>query len=347
MMEYWNTGNSIIPSFHLFYYIYTMAAETKWFEAYPEYTFNTYSYYLKSIYKQAVYRVSVDAGFTCPHRSRTYNHTGCLYCAGEGSRAPYLGNERNIQLQIKGAIDFLKKRYNAEMYLLYFQAFSGTNADPATLKKIYDFALRCAPFKELIISTRPDCIDPEKTKLLRSYADNGIKVWVELGLQSASDDTLQRLNRRHTVEDFLSAFKLLKNNGIFVTIHLIFGLPGEGEQEIMHTARFVAGLKPDGLKIHNLHILKSSPLYSEFLCGEIVTPCSLRHRDFVIKTLEYLPRETVIMRLTCDSPRDDLAYPLCFWSKARFYDEVRKEMRLKKTWQGKMYKPLTVGTFFK
>jgi radical SAM protein (TIGR01212 family) len=315
-----------------------MSAEKKWFETYPEHTFNSYSYYLKSIYKQPVYRVSVDAGFTCPHRTRSQNNTGCLYCAGAGSRAPYLGNEKDIKLQIKGAMEFLQKRYKAEEYLLYFQAFSGTNADPETLKKIYDFALNCGPFRELIISTRPDCIDPEKAGLLTTYAEKGLKVWVELGLQSASDDTLQRINRKHTVKDFLTAYALLKRNGIRVTVHLIFGLPGEGGREIMNTARFVAGLKPDGLKIHNLHILKSSPLYSEYLYGEIVTPCPLRHRDFVVQALEYLPRETVIMRLTCDSCREDLASPLCFWSKSRFYNEVRREMIRKKTWQGKKYR---------
>ncbi|MBN2531406.1 MAG: TIGR01212 family radical SAM protein [Spirochaetales bacterium] len=306
------------------------------------YTFNSYSYYLKSIYKQPAYRVSVDAGFTCPHRSRNQNNTGCLYCAGGGSRAPYLGKESDIRLQIRGAIDFLKKRYHAGVFLLYLQAFSGTNAEPPTLKRIYDFALSCAPFKELIISTRPDCIDREKTKLLKTYAENGLKVWVELGLQSASDDTLWRMNRRHTVKDFVTAFNLLKKNGIYVTIHLIFGLPGEGEEEIIHTARFVADLKPDGLKIHNLHILKSSPLYSEYLCGEIVTPCALHHRDFVVKALEYLPVETVIMRLTCDSPGDDLASPLSFFSKSRFYEEVKKEMILQKTWQGKKYNPKAI-----
>ncbi|MBN2439902.1 MAG: TIGR01212 family radical SAM protein [Spirochaetales bacterium] len=314
-----------------------MSINTEWFTTFPRHTFNSYSYYLKSLYKQRVYRISVDAGFTCPHRERSINNSGCLYCSDHGSRAPYLGSETDIRSQIDGTILFLKKRYNAHVYILFFQAYSNTNAPPEKLKSIYDFALDCAPFKELIVSTRPDCIDEEKAKLLTSYKDRGLKVWVELGLQSASDDTLIRINRKHTVKDYLNAYALLKKYGISITTHLIFGLPGEGEEEIMKSVEFVADLNPDGIKIHNLHIRKSSPLFKTYLNGEIVLPSAERHRDYVISALEYLPQETVIMRLTCDTPRDDLASPLSFWNKSRFYEEVRKEMEKRNTWQGKKY----------
>jgi uncharacterized protein len=314
-----------------------MSVETQWFSTYPKHTFHTYSYYLRTLYKEPAYRISVDAGFTCPHRSRDKNTNGCIYCGSPGSRAPYLGEEDDIRRQIQGGIGFMKKRYNARLYLLYFQAFSNTNAPPERLKSIYDFALTCAPFKELIISTRPDCIDTEKAELISSYMERGLQVWVELGLQSACNSTLQRINRNHTTEDFLTAYSLLKKYGIKVAVHLIFGLPGEGMEEIMKTIAFIAPLQPDGVKIHNLHIVKSSPLYREYLAGEIITPTSLEHRNYVIQALEHLPQKTIIMRLTCDTPDDELASPLIFWKKSRFYDEVRKEMIRQNTWQGKKY----------
>ena len=314
-----------------------MTAETKWFSTYPCHTFNAYSYYLKALYNEPAYRISIDAGFTCPHRSRDENTTGCIYCGNQGSRAPYLGNEDDIKRQIQGGIEFIKKRYNARIYLLYFQAFSNTNAPPSQLKSIYDFALSCAPFKELIISTRPDCIDKTKAELLSSYRERGLRVWVELGLQSACNATLKRINRNHTLEDFLAAYSLLISHGIKVAVHLIFGLPGEGKEEVMRTVSLIAPLQPDGIKIHNLHIVKSSPLFKEYLAGEIITPTSCEHRDYVIQALEYFPPETVIMRLTCDTPGEELASPLTFWNKSRFYREVREEMIKQNTWQGKKY----------
>jgi radical SAM protein (TIGR01212 family) len=315
-----------------------MSIETSWFEQYPHHTFNAYAHYLRKRYNQPAYRVSVDGGFSCPHRGEDRSHPGCTYCDEYGSRAPYLGNSVEIEKQITGAIEFLKTRYGAGLYLLYFQAFSSTFAPVKKCKELYDRALSCAPFRELIISTRPDCINSDIAELLCSYRDIGIKVCVELGLQSASDTTLQRIRRGHTVETFRVAYNHLKEKGIAITVHLIFGLPGEGIDDMLNTVSFVSDLKPDGIKIHNLHIPLGTHLFREFLTGEIVIPSPERHLDYVIQALELLPPQTIIMRLTCDTPPQRLAFPRHFWDKAQFYEAVRKEMRRRNTWQGRYYK---------
>ena len=297
----------------------------------------SYSQYLKDKYGEPVYRVAVDAGFSCPNRGNDRSQPGCSYCDVYGSRAPYLGIRRDIKSQIQGTISFLKKRYSARKYILYFQAYSNTFASPEKLKSIYDSAFSTAPFLEMIVATRPDCLSPSIVDLLASYKELGIDVWTEIGLQSASEITLKRIKRGHTVGDFAKAFNLLKERNIKIGIHLIFGLPGEGLEDILHTVTMVASLKPEGLKIHNLHILKGSILFQEYLMGEITVPMSDRHLFYTIKTLELLPPSTVIMRLTCDSPEERLASPRNFLPKAQFYSKLRREMEKQNTWQGKYF----------
>jgi hypothetical protein len=313
----------------------------------------SYARYLKQKYGQAVYRVSVDGGFSCPNRGADRRAPGCLYCDERGSRAPYLdspeasagirdgehqsGWRRDLRRQIDSARSFLRSRYGADLHILYFQAFSATHAPVERLRQIYDFALGCAPFRELAVSTRPDCIDPAKAELLASYRREDFDVWVELGLQSASDETLERIERGHTVRDFEKAYRICRSSGLKLTVHLIFGLPGEGLPEIRRTIDYVAALKPHGIKIHNLHIPKGCPLYPEYLSGELAVPCGDRHMEYVIQALERLPPETVIMRLTCDTPEQLLAAPRRFPPKARFLSRLREQMQTRRTWQGRLF----------
>jgi radical SAM protein (TIGR01212 family) len=313
----------------------------------------SYASYLKRKYGQTVYRVSVDAGFSCPNRGPDRRAPGCLYCDERGSRAPYLdhadaaleGNtegqhyswRQDLQEQIDAGRRFLHNRYGADLFILYFQAFSGTYAPVDKLRAIYDFALSCAPFRELAISTRPDCIDPAKAELLASYRKEDFDVWVELGLQSANEQSLRRVNRGHTVEDFDTAFRMCRRTGLKLTVHLIFGLPGEGIAEIRRTIDYVAGLKPEGVKIHNLHIPTRCPLYPEYLSGELSVPCAGRHLEYTIAALERLPADTVIMRLICDTPEALLAAPRGFPVKARFLSRLQEELDRKGTWQGRLH----------
>lgn len=315
----------------------------------------SYAEYLRAKYGSPAYRVAVDAGFSCPNRGPDRGHPGCRYCDEHGARAPYLGEpgpgaagleERlaAVRRQVGQAIPFLRRRYGAEHFLLYFQAFSGTHAPVAELERLYDAGLACGPFRELVIATRPDCVDQAKAALLGSYRQRGLEVWVELGLQSAGDATLKRIRRGHSVADFRQAFDLLRAQAVKLAVHLIFGLPGEGLPEILATARFVAALEPEGVKIHNLHVPVGSPLAAELRAGELTLPCSARHLEYVVRALELLPPQTLVMRLTCDTPRERLAAPLGFPPKAAFLRAVRGELARRGTWQGRLWlRPSAAG----
>lgn len=315
----------------------------------------TYSRYLRERHGCKVYRVAVDAGFGCPNRAGGRSGGGCSFCSQSGSRAPYLGPSADVphagcaevgprlRRQVDSTISFLKKRYAADAFILYFQPYSNTNASVAELKQAYDAGLALAPFRGLNVATRPDCIDPGKARLLSSYRQEGLEVWVELGLQTVHDDTLRRIGRGHTMEDFRRAYGLLKENGLNVAVHLIFGLPGEGLSHIIETADEVARLGLDGVKIHNLHIPRGTRLESELVKGEVTVPSPERHLEYCIAAIERLPPRTVVMRLVCDTPRSELAAPRAFWRKETFTSKLAAEMKARGSFQGRLFRPLDPG----
>jgi radical SAM protein (TIGR01212 family) len=313
----------------------------------------TYSRYLRQRHGGTVYRVAVDAGFSCPNRKGGRSSGGCTYCAVEGSRAPYLnvcgaavpgcrgqgapGSRESLASQVQAGIAFLRRRYAPEGFILFFQAYSNTNAPVAELARVYDAGLSLAPFCGLNVATRPDCLDEEKARLLASYRERGLEVWVELGLQTANDATLRLIRRGHTSEDFLRAFRMLKDNGLKVGVHLIFGLPGEDWSDIMRTVEFVARLAPHGVKIHNLLIPKDTLLAREFLMGEVAAPAPQRHLEYTLSAIERLPADTVIMRVTCDALPRDVVSPRTFWSKGDFTSSLIQQMRIRGALQGRLF----------
>jgi radical SAM protein (TIGR01212 family) len=316
----------------------------------------TYSRYLRERHGCKVYRVAVDAGFGCPNRAGGRSGGGCSFCSQAGSRAPYLGPAaddppagcaeiaRSLGMQVDSTISFLRRRYAADAFILYFQPYSNTNAALEELKQAYDAGLALAPFRGLNVATRPDCIDQGKARLLASYRDQGLEVWVELGLQTIHDDTLRRIGRGHTMEDFRRAWGLLKENGLNVAVHLIFGLPGEGFTHIVETAEEVARLGLDGVKIHNLHIPRGTRLETELRKGEVTVPSAERHLEYCIAAIERLPPRTVVMRLVCDTPREELAAPRAFWKKEAFTSRLAAEMKARGSFQGRLFRALDRGS---
>ena len=323
--------------------------------------FRSYSAYLRQRYGMRVYRVAVDGGFSCPNRGSDRSAPGCAYCDPWGSRAPYLcqpgdalagppdpvsppgpgddleQRKASLSRQIARARTFLDSRYGPGLRILYFQAFSGTYASTDVLRELYDHALGLGDFRELIVSTRPDCVDREVADLLAGYRRPDREIWVELGLQSAHDRTLERIRRGHSAQQFREAVLLLRQRGLRIAAHAIFGLPGENLPEILQSARYLAALELDGLKIHNLHIPRGCLLAHEALCGELTVPCDRRHLVYTMRALELVAPSTVIMRLTCDTPPGRLLLPRTFMAKSRFYQELRKLMERENTWQGRLY----------
>lgn len=298
--------------------------------------FHTYSAYLKRRYGVKTYRVSVDAGFSCPNRKGGRTTAGCVYCDVEGSRAPYLDREENLSRQISGAVDFLARRYDAKAFSLYFQAYSGTHGSTAELRRIYNAGLSQYDFRELIVATRPDCVDAQRADLLSSYLDKVDDVWVELGLQSPNDETLARIGRGHDLAAFERAFHLLRSRGIKVGVHLLFGLPGEGLSDVRYSAEYIDRLAPDGVKIHNLRIVNDTPLFRLACKGEVALLGRHRYVRYLATFLPRLRESTVILRLGFDPPRGRVVLPSSFCDKTTLYNAVNRRMAAEGTRQGSL-----------
>lgn len=300
--------------------------------------FRTYSAYLKQRYGKTVYRVGVDGGFSCPNRKDGRGDHGCTFCGSFGARSAYLGDsERVIEEQVNRSLTFLKRRYSAEEFILYFQAYSNTHGGVDELKRIYDHGLSLGNFIELVVSTRPDCINDEICKLLVGYRDRGLDVWVEMGLQSTHDRSLNRINRGHSYEEFQKAYKLLKSWGIKVVVHLIFGLPDESYEDMLTSVKRVAILKPEGIKFHNLHIPTGTVMYEEYLRGELSFPSSERHIEYVADAIEYLDPECIVMRVNTDTPGSRHEIPGYFWDKSIVYNKIVDILNKRDSFQGKLY----------
>ena len=229
--------------------------------------YNQFSRHLESVFCCKVYKITLDAGFNCPNRDGTISYGGCIFCDESGSFSKCHDNLLSIEKQIEVGIERQRKRFKAEKFLSYFQAFTNTYATVEQLKKIYDSALSYKDIVGMSIGTRPDCVDPEKIDLISSYTDNHY-VWIEYGLQSIHNKTLKAINRGHSYEDFVKAVKLTQNRGINICAHVIIGLPGETKEDMLETAKAIAELGIDGVKIHAYCALKGTKLAQMYDAGE-------------------------------------------------------------------------------
>ena len=215
--------------------------------------YNEYSGYLKKMFGCRVQKIPLDAGLTCPNRDGSKGTGGCLYCDARGSGTGASARLPSLSEQIRQGKAFLGKRYGAGKFIAYFQSFSNTYAPREVLEKLYREALDQEGVVGLAVGTRPDCVNPEILDLLASFQKTHL-VWVEYGLQSFLDETLRRINRGHSGEDFERAVLESRQRGLNVCAHVILGLPGEGLPEVLETARRLSGQDIQGLKIHSLYI---------------------------------------------------------------------------------------------
>ena len=255
--------------------------------------YTAFSEYLKDKYGEKVYKITVDAGFSCPNRDGTISKGGCIFCDESGSFSKAHSSELDIKNQIITGISALNTRFGAQKFLAYFQAFSNTSAPTEKLKKIYDSAFCDERILGISIGTRPDCVDNEKLDLIASYKNP----WLELGVQSTHDITLKKINRGHDYKCFLNAYELAKQKGIKVCVHMVLGLQDETKEMMLESAKRLAKLEIDGIKLHMLTVLDDAPLskiYKEkpFELLDMRSYCGL-----VCDFLELLPPKTTIHRL--------------------------------------------------
>ncbi|MBP3923782.1 TIGR01212 family radical SAM protein [bacterium] len=293
--------------------------------------YNQYSAHLKNKFGAKVYKVTLDAGFSCPNRDGTLSSGGCIFCDDGGSFSRAHSNLLTIEEQVNIGIETLKNRFKAEKFMSYFQAFSNTYKPVNELEKIYSSALNHPDIVGLSIGTRPDCIDDEKLKLISSYKDD-YYTWIEYGLQSIHDKTLEKINRGHDFDCFLKAYEKTKSYGINVCVHVIFGL-WESHEEIMQTAQKLAELKVDGVKIHMLCALKNTKLSKMYENGEI----NFMEEDEYVKTvcdfLEYLPPDCTIHRLAGNGDRENLIAPKWLGKKMDCLNKIDREFLNRNTYQ--------------
>lgn len=306
--------------------------------------FNAYADYFKKLFGRRIQKLSIDAGFTCPNRDGTVGKGGCTYCNNDAFNPSYCSSQKSITRQIDEGISFHAWRYRrATEYLAYFQPYSNTYAPLEVLKKRYEEALSHEKIVGLVIGTRPDCMDDEKSDYLAELAKN-YYVAVEYGIESCYNKTLIEINRGHTFEQTKEAVLKTARKGIKVGGHLIFGLPGETKEMMLAEAEILSELPLDTLKFHQLQIFKHTPMEKDFLDhpGKYHFFDLEEYLDFMEQFMERLSPQIVIERFAGEVPPRFQASN--GWGGLR-YDQILKMMedRLEEhqTYQGRLYRPQT------
>jgi len=298
-----------------------------------------FSQYLKSKFGTKVHKVSVDAGFSCPNKDGKIGSGGCIFCDNKGFSFNTRLPSRPLEIQIEEGIKAGKRRFKAERFIVYFQAYTNTYAPLSELKARYDVIKKYPEVVGLSIATRPDCIDEPILDLINSYTDH-YEVWLEYGLQSIHQKTLDFINRGHYFDAFLKAVQLTRSKtNIKICCHVIIGLPyewskKETKQMIRETAREIGNMELEGIKIHPLHIIKGTKLEAIFREGGY-QPLELEeYVELAVEFLEYLSPNTVVQRISADCPKNWLVAPLWILNKQQVIRTIEKRLKERATFQG-------------
>jgi radical SAM protein (TIGR01212 family) len=294
--------------------------------------------HLRARFGRRVQKITLDAGLTCPNRDGKVGWGGCIYCNARGSGTGAWARGMSLTQQLQEGAAKLGKRYGAGAFIAYFQSFSNTYAPPARLQALYDEALAFPGVVGLSLGTRPDCLGDEILDLLASYARERL-VWVELGLQSARDETLRLINRGHDLDCFTRAVAAATNRGLEVVAHVILGLPGEGPAEMAATARYLAALPLQGVKIHLLYVVRGSGLERLYQTGAYRPLSEDAYVQAVADFLELLPPGLVIHRVTGDPHPEELVAPAWCRDKARVLRLIKGEFARRGSRQGSRWGP--------
>jgi radical SAM protein (TIGR01212 family) len=298
-----------------------------------------FSRFLRNKFGTKVYRVTVDGGFTCPNVDGTVTTGGCVYCDNR-SFSPNRRQPRiPIREQVRRGVGILYQRYGAERFLAYFQAATNTHAPVEKLQRLYDEALNHPQIVGLAIGTRPDSVPDPILDLIQEYARHRY-VCLELGLQTIHERSLDWMNRGHHYDAFVDAVGRCQGRGLDLCAHVILGLPGETDADMLATAGALAGLPVQGVKIHNLHVVRATPMEAMYHRGEV----PMLERDHYVRIvcdfLERLPPEMVIHRLSGDAPPDYLIAPLWCLDKPALLRAIQEEMVRRDSRQGKHVHPI-------
>ena len=299
--------------------------------------YRAFGQYLKDLFHEPVSKVNVDAGFTCPNRDGTVAVGGCIYCNNDSFRPSACTSSASVREQVEKGIPYLRRRYGAEKFIVYFQPFTNTYAPVATLERLYREALDHPGIVGLAIGTRPDCVDEEKIALLETLARDHF-ILVEYGLQSVHDRTLAFINRGHDYACFQRAVEMTAGRGIGVGAHLILGFPTETREDMLAMADELSHLPIGFLKLHQLQVVAGTALAELYGKAPFPTFGYEDYLELVADFLERLSPDIVLQRLFAAAPEDILIAPVWNRTRSEFLLDLDRLMEARESFQGKQHK---------
>ncbi|HAZ36836.1 MAG TPA: TIGR01212 family radical SAM protein [Clostridiaceae bacterium] len=296
--------------------------------------YNSLNYYLRQKFGEKVFKIALDAGFTCPNRDGKISRGGCIFCSERGS-GDFAGKNADIVKQFYEVKEVMNKKWKEGKYIGYFQAYTNTYAPVEVLREKYESILSIDDVVGIAIGTRPDCLPDDILDLLSELNEKTF-LWVELGLQTANDEKGKILNRGYDSKDYINAVKKLKERGIPVVSHIILGLPSENREDMLKTVEFVAETGTWGIKLHLLYLMKGTPMVKLYNEGKLKFLEMDEYVDLVVDSIERIPKNMVVHRLTGDSPRNLLIGPMWSLKKWEVLNAINKRFIERDTYQGKM-----------
>ncbi len=298
--------------------------------------YNSYRRVLRKTFQAKVHKVTLRADFTCPNRDGRVAVGGCIYCnnASHTPRAYHPG--MSVREQLEQGMEALRRRHKAEQFIAYFQSYTNTYGSITKLERLYREALDCPGVVGLSVATRPDCVPDEVLDLLADISRHTY-VWLELGLESMHEKTLQWVNRGHGLREFIDAVERSKARGLRLCIHIILGFPTESREEILQTPAFLNRMGIDGVKLHNLHVIKHTALEQIYRSGSFALLSRGAYVSLLVDFLERLAPEIVIHRLTGETYREITVAPEWSVNKIGLLNAIEEELERRDTWQGRVY----------
>lgn len=299
--------------------------------------YHSLNYFLRHKFNEKVFKISLDAGFSCPNRDGTIGHSGCIFCSARGS-GDFAGDKRfSIGRQFEDIKEMMNKKWKDGKYIAYFQAYTNTYAPVEVLRKKYDEGIEQDGVVALAIATRPDCLQEDVLALLNDY-NKRLYTWVELGLQTTNETTAEIINRGYKLQVFEEAVHNLRAKNIDVVVHVILGLPGETKEDMLKTVEYLSRMDIQGIKLHLLHLMEDTPLVDLYQKGGLKFMEQEEYIDLICKCIAILPQSVVVHRLTGDAPRKTLIGPMWSLKKWEVLNSIDKRLEELDLYQGKFYK---------
>jgi radical SAM protein (TIGR01212 family) len=300
--------------------------------------YRSYRKYVNDKFGYRVNKLSLDMGFTCPNRDGNIAQGGCVYCNNDSFVPPYARARYSMREQMESGMEYLRKRFKANKFIAYFQAYTNTYSDFTQLEKMYRDALAYDDIVGIAVGTRSDCIDEEKLDMFERLARE-CYVTIEYGIESIYDKTLEFMNRGHDYQSVVDAIELTKGRGIDIGAHVILGMPTETKEEMLAMADEVSTLGLESFKIHNLHIVRNTPLARMYKEKPFALFDYDEYIDFIVAFLERLSPDIVVERLFTDTPHELLIAPIWNKSHLQVLQGIEAKLLKRDTWQGRLYDP--------